>query len=319
PRGVAARHGLHAALPPDGRRRHRRDLAHPDLALDPSRRGTRRRPHRHPRAGRAAARRRDGARRPRDRAGALRARTLFRSDRIVSPREHRAAAGGIPHPDGLQGALPDPRFPTPLTTELPLIPARSPRRKAMTPHPAQPNQTIPNPAPPGASRLGVRGRWEGIHRPYGAEDVARLRGSVTIEHTLGRMGAERRWELLNTRDYVPALGALTGGQAVQQVKAGLEAIYLSGWQVAADANLAGQTYPDQSLYPANSVPNVVRRINQALLRADQIENSESRKGVMQNGHANGHQNGHANGNGRANGNARANGNGSGDAQATEKR
>jgi len=158
----------------------------------------------------------------------------------------------------------------------------------MTPHPAQPNQTIPNPAPPGASRLGVRGRWEGIHRPYGAEDVARLRGSVTIEHTLARMGAERLWELLNTRDYVPALGALTGGQAVQQVKAGLEAIYLSGWQVAADANLAGQTYPDQSLYPANSVPQVVRRLNQALLRADQIEHAEH-AGINGNGNGSGAQ------------------------------
>jgi isocitrate lyase len=121
-----------------------------------------------------------------------------------------------------------------------------------------------------------RSRWDGIARPYTKLDVARLRGSVHIEHTLARLGSQRLWELLTTRDFVPALGALTGGQAVQQVKAGLESIYLSGWQVAADANLSGQTYPDQSLYPANSVPNVVRRINQALLRADQIEHAEGR-------------------------------------------
>ena len=107
-------------------------------------------------------------------------------------------------------------------------------------------------------------RWESIERPYTAEDVARLRGTVKIEHTLARLGAERLWEIMHERPYVRALGALTGNQAVQQVKAGLEAIYLSGWQVAADANLAGQMYPDQSLYPANSVPHVVKRINQAL-------------------------------------------------------
>jgi isocitrate lyase len=117
-------------------------------------------------------------------------------------------------------------------------------------------------------------RWEGITRPYSAEDVLRLRGSIQIEHTLARMGAERLWQLLHHQPYVPALGALTGNQAVQQVKAGLEAIYLSGWQVAADANLSGQMYPDQSLYPANSVPHVVKRINQALQRADQIAHAE---------------------------------------------
>ncbi|MGP3910780.1 isocitrate lyase [Nonomuraea sp. 10N515B] len=117
-------------------------------------------------------------------------------------------------------------------------------------------------------------RWEGVERTYSAEDVIRLRGSVQEEHTLARLGAERLWNLLHTEDYVHALGALTGNQAVQQVKAGLKAIYLSGWQVAADANLGGQTYPDQSLYPANSVPAVVRRINNALLRADQITWSE---------------------------------------------
>src|ERR671917_2329233 len=122
-------------------------------------------------------------------------------------------------------------------------------------------------------------RWAGIVRPYSAEDIVRLRGSIRIEHTLARMGAERLWELMHTRDYVASLGALTGNQAVQQVRAGLESIYLSGWQVAADANLAGQMYPDQSLYPANSVPHVVKRINQTLQRADQIHHVEDRNGV----------------------------------------
>ncbi|MFI6532077.1 isocitrate lyase [Nonomuraea sp. NPDC050547] len=117
-------------------------------------------------------------------------------------------------------------------------------------------------------------RWAGVERTYSADDVVRLRGSVQEEHTLARLGAERLWNLLHSEDYVHALGALTGNQAVQQVKAGLQAIYLSGWQIAADANLGGQTYPDQSLYPANSVPAVVRRINNALLRADQITWSE---------------------------------------------
>jgi isocitrate lyase len=121
-------------------------------------------------------------------------------------------------------------------------------------------------------------RWQGIVRSYGAADVERLRGTVRIEHTLARMGAERLWDLLQQRPYVHALGALTGGQAVQMVKAGLEAIYLSGWQVAADANTAGQTYPDQSLYPADSVPAAVRRINRALQRADQIEKAEGKPG-----------------------------------------
>ena len=117
-------------------------------------------------------------------------------------------------------------------------------------------------------------RWDGIERPYTADDVVALRGSVHVEHTLARLGAERLWTLMHERDYVNALGAMTGGQAVQQVKAGLEAIYLSGWQVAADANLAADVYPDQSLYPANSVPTVVERINKALLRADQVAWSE---------------------------------------------
>ena len=117
-------------------------------------------------------------------------------------------------------------------------------------------------------------RWEGITSPYNAEEVIRLRGSIDIEHTLARRGAEKLWNYLQTEDYIHALGALTGNQAVQQVKAGLKAIYLSGWQVAADANLSGNMYPDQSLYPANSVPNVVKRINQALQRADQIQHLE---------------------------------------------
>jgi isocitrate lyase len=117
-------------------------------------------------------------------------------------------------------------------------------------------------------------RWADIVRTYTAEDVIRLRGSITEEHTLARRGAERLWELLHTEDAVRALGAITGNQAVQMVKAGLQAIYLSGWQVAADGNLAGHTYPDQSLYPVNSVPQMIRRINNALLRADQITWSE---------------------------------------------
>src|SRR5215467_11615076 len=117
-------------------------------------------------------------------------------------------------------------------------------------------------------------RWKDVIRPYTREEVERLRGTVKIEYTLAHLGAERLWELLQEDDYVPALGALTGNQAVQQVKAGLKAIYLSGWQVAADANLSGHMYPDQSLYPANSVPHVVRRINQALQRADQIHHVE---------------------------------------------
>lgn len=120
------------------------------------------------------------------------------------------------------------------------------------------------------------GRWAGIDRGYSAEDVIKLRGSVQIEHTLAKRGAERLWKSLHEEDFIAALGALTGNQAVQQVKAGLQAIYLSGWQVAADANMAGQMYPDQSLYPVNSVPNVVKRINQALQRADQIDCAEGR-------------------------------------------
>jgi len=122
-------------------------------------------------------------------------------------------------------------------------------------------------------------RWEGVKRTYSLGDVQRLQGSLVLDQTLARRGAEKLWNLLQSEPFIPALGALTGNQAVQQVKAGLKAIYLSGWQVAADANLAGQMYPDQSLYPANSVPAVVRRINQALQRADQIAHSEGRNDI----------------------------------------
>jgi len=125
-----------------------------------------------------------------------------------------------------------------------------------------------------AERWATDPRWRDVRRDYSAADVIRLRGSFTEQWTLADRGARRLWELLRTEDYVHALGAVTGGQAVQQVRAGLKAIYLSGWQVAADANLAGQTYPDQSLYPVNSVPQAVRRINNALLRADQISWAE---------------------------------------------
>jgi isocitrate lyase len=119
-------------------------------------------------------------------------------------------------------------------------------------------------------------RWKGIERGYAAEDVVRLRGSLIVEHTLARRGAEKLWKLLQDEPFVNTLGALTGNQALQQVKAGLKAIYLSGWQVAADANIAGEMYPDQSLYPANSVPHVVRRINNTFMRADQIAHAEGR-------------------------------------------
>ncbi len=122
-------------------------------------------------------------------------------------------------------------------------------------------------------------RWNGITRPYTQEDVERLRGTMHVEYTLAKAGAERLWQLLHTNSYTPALGAMTGNMAVQQVKAGLQAIYVSGWQVAADANDAGQMYPDQSLYPADSVPNLVRRINQALMRADQIHHAEGKNGM----------------------------------------
>jgi isocitrate lyase len=122
-------------------------------------------------------------------------------------------------------------------------------------------------------------RWSGITRPYTQQDVERLRGSIHVEHTLARLGAERLWNLLQGESHVPALGAMTGNQAVQQVAAGLQAIYVSGWQVAADANDAGQMYPDQSLYPADSVPNLCRHINQALTRADQVHHAEGQNGT----------------------------------------
>src|SRR5215213_1594890 len=130
-----------------------------------------------------------------------------------------------------------------------------------------------------AEQWETGGRWQGIERNYGAADVLKLRGSVRIEHTLAEMGAERLWQLFESDPYVAALGAVTGCQAVQQVQAGLKAIYVSGWQVAADANSLGQTYPDQSLYPVDSVPNLVRRINSALQRADQIQRLEERDGT----------------------------------------
>src|SRR6187549_2275529 len=121
-------------------------------------------------------------------------------------------------------------------------------------------------------------RWNGIERLYSEEDVERLRGTIRVEHSLARLGAERLWQLLQDEDYVAALGAMTGGQAVQMVKAGLKAIYLSGWQVAADANLSEHVYPDQSLYPVTSAPALVRRLNNALRRADQIEAAEGSNG-----------------------------------------
>ena len=120
-------------------------------------------------------------------------------------------------------------------------------------------------------------RWAGILRPYTVEEMLKLRGTLKVWHTFAQAGAERLWQLFHTEDYIIALGAMTGNQAVQQVEAGLRAIYLSGWQVAADANLAGEMYPDQSLYPSNSVPAVVKRINNALLRADQIQVLDGRK------------------------------------------
>ncbi len=139
---------------------------------------------------------------------------------------------------------------------------------------AAPSTQVP-PKSDGLTALHAR-RFSGIVRPYAVADVARLRGTVRVAHTLAELGARRLWELLHTEDYVAALGALTGNQAVQMVRAGLKAIYLSGWQVAADANTAGQMYPDQSLYPVDSVPQVVRKINQSLCRADQIEHSEGK-------------------------------------------
>src|SRR3954465_8019953 len=129
------------------------------------------------------------------------------------------------------------------------------------------------------STIAASQRGEGVGRPYGPEAVEKLRGSVQVEHTLARRGAGKLWDLLHDRPYVAALGASTGNQAVQQVRAGLEAIYLSGWQVAADANLARQMYPDQGLYPVNSVPEIVRAINNALMRADQIDHADGKDDI----------------------------------------
>jgi len=137
--------------------------------------------------------------------------------------------------------------------------------------------TLKNQAEVLKARWATDPRWKGIKRDYTAEDVIKLRPSIQVEYSLAEAGADRLWQLINTDAYVPALGAITGAQAVQMVKAGLKAIYMSGWQVAADGNLSGQTYPDQSLYPSNSVPNMVRRINNALMRADQITNSEGKR------------------------------------------
>jgi malate synthase len=162
----------------------------------------------------------------------------------------------------------------PDSVELITMPARDPaagEQERSMPESGSPSSSLPHHPDPR--------RWEGIARRHSSGDVEKLRGSVKIEYTLARLGAERLWELLHGEPYVPALGALTGNQAVQMVKAGLKAIYLSGWQVAADANTAGQTYPDQSLYPADSVPAVVRRINSAFQRVDQIEHAEGRNGV----------------------------------------
>ncbi len=154
-------------------------------------------------------------------------------------------------------------------TEIAAAPPRpTPSAATAPPPPESPWPAHPDPR-----------RWDGVARDYRPEEVERLRGTLHIEHTLARLGAERLWELLHTRPYLPALGALSGQQAVQMVKAGLEAIYLSGWQVAADANTAGQTYPDQSLYPADSVPAAVRRVNRALQRADQIAHAEGKEGT----------------------------------------
>src|SRR5215469_1911446 len=141
-------------------------------------------------------------------------------------------------------------------------------------------ETMTGVAPPATENRWFRpeSRWKNVIRPYSKEEVERLRGTVKIEYTLARLGAERLWKLLQEENYVPTLGAMTGNQAVQQVHAGLKAIYLSGWQVAADANNAGQTYPDQSLYPADSVPNIVRKINNALMRADQLNHMDGKNG-----------------------------------------
>jgi isocitrate lyase len=157
--------------------------------------------------------------------------------------------------------------------------ATDPRLPAENGHDHAPENGHSNGHANGHSNGHAAGRWDGIRRDYGARDVERLRGSVRIEHTLARLGAEKLWRLLQEQSYVAALGALTGNQAMQQVRAGLQAIYLSGWQVAADANNAGQMYPDQSLYPATSVPDVVRRINRTLQRADQIQHMEGKGSV----------------------------------------
>src|SRR5580765_8757222 len=157
-------------------------------------------------------------------------------------------------------------------------PFRAPRWRS-APAPSTANATTTTSSDMSSRNGHLPDRWAGIQRPYTPEDVDRLRGSVQVEHTLARLGAERLWRLLHSEPCVPALGAMTGGQAVQMVRAGLQSIYLSGWQVAADANLNGHTYPDQRLYAANSAPALVRRLNNALLRGDQIDHADGRNGT----------------------------------------
>ena len=153
---------------------------------------------------------------------------------------------------------------------------RVPHHNAPAPIPSNPPTSTRRKQHTMAAPSSDSARWEGVTRVYTKQDVEKLRGSIKIEYTLGKLGAERLWKLLHSEPFIPALGALTGNQAVQQVQAGLKAIYLSGWQVAADANSAMTTYPDLSLYPVDSVPKVVKRINNAFQRADQISTSEGR-------------------------------------------
>src|SRR6266850_859584 len=267
PRGVAAGNGVRAPLSPDGGCRHRRDFEDAGVAVDPSRRlpvrGSTREPRLFP-EGRNGG---DGAPARRSGAAALRGREISGGVRSLRAALDLRDLPRLPHSPGLRPFDGDP----PIRHEC--------RRNLMYETGLQP-ETNPDavPATPTPEIDLMAGCWDGITRTYSPEDVRRLRGSVRIEHTLAQMGARRLWHLLHTEDYVPALGAVTGNQAVQQVRAGLDAIYCSGWQVAADANTQGSTYPDQSLYPVDSVPRLVRRINQALQRADQIEHAEGRAG-----------------------------------------
>src|SRR2546422_1703943 len=229
---------------PDGRRRHGGNLARPALAVAAAPLSARRR---------ASRRFRALSRRPA--AGAGRAGWTRRAPARGGGATGCAGAGRrvhrVPDPAGLRPA------------------GRRPNQGALIMQPDFVSEVNAL-----ARRWAQDPRWHGIRRDYQAGDVVRLRPSLAVEHTLARHGADRLWTLLQQEPYVATFGALTGAQAVQMVKAGLKAIYFSGWQVAADANLAGQTYPDQSLYPSNSVPSLVRRLNNALLRADQIERAE---------------------------------------------